>query len=129
MNNFFHKLANNIANLAGSPWAFILAVVFILGWVVTGPIFGFSDTWQLIINTVTNIVALLMVFIIQNTQNRDSKAINLKLDELLKGVKGARTGMVDIEDVTDEELTRLEKEFSDMHQKYRDELSRRRAKT
>jgi low affinity Fe/Cu permease len=85
-------------------------------WAITGPIFNFSDTWQLIINTGTTIVTFLMVFLIQNTQNRDAKAIHLKLDELIKAVKGARTRLVDLEDLSDEELEKLQGEFKRLHE-------------
>lgn len=91
-----------------------------------GPSFGFSDTWQLVINTGTTIVTFLIVFLIQNTQNRDAKAIHLKLDELLKGVKGARTGLVDIEDLPDEELEKLQDQFKNLHEKYSSELNKRK---
>jgi low affinity Fe/Cu permease len=117
MRERFRKLANHCAEAMGSPWAFILAVVVTLVWLVTGPIFHFSDTWQLIINTITNVATLLMVFLIQNTQNRDAKAIHLKLDELLRGVKGARTSLVDLEDLSDEELERLQREFQRLRQR------------
>jgi low affinity Fe/Cu permease len=86
-------------------------VISILCWAVTGPIFHYSDTWQLVINTATTIVTFLMVFLIQNTQNRDTKAIHLKLDELLRGVKGARTSLIDLEHLSDEELDKLQHEF------------------
>ena len=95
----------------GSPWAFGVALAVILGWGVTGPLFHYSDTWQLVINTATTIITFLMVFLIQNTQNRDTKAIHLKLDELLRGVKGARTSMMSLENLSDEELDTLQKEF------------------
>jgi len=85
-------------------------------WSATGPVFGFSDTWQLVINTGTTIITFLMVFLIQNTQNRDARAIHLKLDELLRAVKDARTGMVDLEDMSDEELKRLQEEFKDLRE-------------
>src|SRR5689334_6434023 len=98
------------------------AVTVIVVWAVTGPLFGFSDTWQLVINTVTTIITFLMVFLIQNTQNRDAKAIHLKLDELLRGVKGARTGMVDLEDMADEDLKRLQEEFKRLHERHGDIL-------
>ena len=111
MNDAFRKFAQIVSHLAGTPWAFILAVLVLVIWGITGPMFGFSDTWQLIINTGTTIVTFLMVFLIQNTQNRDAKAIHLKLDELLKGVKGARTSLVDLEELSDEELERLQQEF------------------
>ena len=111
--------------MTGSPWAFIFALSIIIIWAFTGPIFNFSDTWQLIINTSTTIVTFLMVFMIQNTQNRDAKAIHLKLDELLKGVTGARTGMVNAEDLPDDELEKLHQEFETLHKKYSSELERR----
>jgi low affinity Fe/Cu permease len=95
----------------GSPWAFAVAILAILVWGITGPAFHFSDTWQLVINTATTIVTFLMVFLIQNTQNRDTKAIHLKLDELLRGVKGARTSLINLEQLSDEELDQLQKEF------------------
>src|SRR5688572_12106285 len=104
MNELFRWFSHRTSEIVGSPWAFILAVVTILVWGLTGPIFRFSDTWQLIINTGTTIVTFLMVFLIQNTQNRDARAMHLKLDELIWAVEGARTGLVDLEDCTDEEL-------------------------
>ena len=125
MGDVFHKIASKVSVLTGSPIAFITALAVIIIWAVSGPIFGFSDTWQLVINTGTTIVTFLMVFLIQNTQNRDSKAIHLKLDELLKGVKGARTGMVDIEDLSDEELDKLENQFKKLHQHYSKEVEKR----
>jgi low affinity Fe/Cu permease len=115
MNTFFRKFAHTTAELVGSPWAFILGLVAILVWAATGPIFHYSDTWQLIINTSTTIVTFLMVFVIQNTQNRDAKAIHLKLDELIRGVRGARTEMVALETCTDEELADFQKEFEKLH--------------
>jgi low affinity Fe/Cu permease len=111
VNDFFRRFAQRTSAYVGSPWAFMLAVAIIVVWAITGPLFGFSDTWQLVINTGTTIVTFLMVFLIQNTQNRDAKAIQLKLDELLRGVKGARTRLVDLEDLTDAELEQLQKEF------------------
>jgi Predicted small integral membrane protein len=95
----------------GSPWAFLLAILAILAWACLGPAFHFSDTWQLVINTATTIVTFLMVFLIQNTQNRDTRAMQLKLDELLRGLKGARTSLVGLEELSDDELERLQKEF------------------
>ena len=95
----------------GSPGAFLLAALSIVIWAAIGPIFHFSDTWQLVINTATTIITFLMVFLIQNTQNRDTKALHLKLDELLRGVGGARTSLVNLESLSDEELDRLQKEF------------------
>ena len=111
MNELFRKLAHRTSEAAGSPWAFIAAVSIILIWALTGPVFHFSDTWQLVINTSTTILTFLMVFLIQNTQNRDAKAIHLKLDELIKGVQGARNAMVNLEDLSDTDLARLKQEF------------------
>jgi low affinity Fe/Cu permease len=115
MNMFFRKFAHGTAELVGSPWAFILGLAVIGAWGVAGPIFNYSDTWQLIINTSTTVVTFLIVFLIQNTQNRDAKAIHLKLDELIRGVKGARTEMVALETCTDEELAAFQKEFEKLH--------------
>ena len=102
---------------AGSTWGFILACLVIVLWVVTGPLFGFSDTWQLIINTGTTIVTFLMVFLIQNTQNRDAKAVHLKLDELIRALGPARDKLVDLEKLSDDELTTLEQEFEKVRKK------------
>src|SRR5438552_3330798 len=110
-NNVFRRIASTSANAVGSKWAFIVATVVILAWAATGPIFHYSDTWQLVINTGTTIITFLMVFLIQNTQNRDAKAIHLKLDELIRGVKGARTNLVDLETLSDDELEKLHAQF------------------
>lgn len=117
MNEQFRKFAQRTSELAGSAWAFIAAVVIILGWAVTGPIFGYSDSWQLYINTFTTLITFLMVFLIQNTQNRDAKAIHLKLDELIRGVQGARNSLVDLEELSDEELKRLQEQFKRIHER------------
>lgn len=101
----------------GSPGAFLIAFGVILIWASIGPIFDFSNTWQLIINTGTTILTFLMVFLIQNTQNRDAQAIQLKLDELLKGVKGARDSLVDLEEMSDEELNKLQEDFKKIREK------------
>ncbi len=110
--DFFREMAQASSYQVGRPWAFAAAAGLIVGWLILGPVFGFSDTWQLVINTATTIITFLMVFLIQNTQNRDAKAIQLKLDELLRGVEGARTGLVALEGLSDEELDRLEQEFN-----------------
>jgi low affinity Fe/Cu permease len=107
----FRTVAHATACAIGSPYAFATAVLVIVIWAATGPAFHYSDTWQLIINTGTTVVTFLVVFMIQNTQNRDSRAIHLKLDELIHAVDTARNRMVDIEDVSDEELAELAREF------------------
>lgn len=111
MHEAFRKFARLTSDAVGSPFVFVIALVIILVWAFAGPTFGYSDTWQLVINTGTTIVTFLMVFLIQNTQNRDAKAIHLKLDELVRGVRGARTGLVNLEELSDEELETLHKEF------------------
>src|ERR1041384_4632627 len=107
----FRKFAHRTALIVGSPWLFCLACVTIIVWAAVGPLFHFSDTWQLVINTGTAIVTFLMVFLIQNTQNRDSRAIHLKLDELIRALQGARNTLVNLEEMSDEELDALQKEF------------------
>jgi low affinity Fe/Cu permease len=109
--DFFRKFAHRTSSGVGSPWAFLTAVAVIVVWALTGPLFHFSDTWQLVINTGTTIVTFLMVFLIQNTQNRDAVAIHLKLDELIRALKGARNRLVDLEELSDEELETLRQEF------------------
>jgi low affinity Fe/Cu permease len=109
--SLFQKFSQKTSAAVGTPWAFIVAVLVIVAWAGTGPIFHYSDTWQLVINTGTTIVTFLMVFLIQNTQNRDAKAIHLKLDELIRAKKGARNTLVDLENCTDEELEEIEHEF------------------
>jgi low affinity Fe/Cu permease len=111
VNDLFRAFSRNIASAVGSAWAFIVAILIVAVWAATGKMFHFSDTWQLIINTGTTIVTFLMVFLIQNTQNRDGRAIQLKLDELIRALKGARNKLVDIEDLSDEELKKLHEEF------------------
>jgi low affinity Fe/Cu permease len=113
----FGKVATRVSDAMGSVWAFSVALLVILAWIVTGPIFGFSDTWQLVINTGTTIVTFLMVFLIQNTQNRDAKAVHLKLDELIRALHGARNKLVDLEKLSDDELRTLEEEFERLRKK------------
>ena len=113
----FRCFAQRSSTLLGSAWAFCGAVLVILVWLITGPTFHFSDTWQLIINTATTVVTFLMVFLIQNTQNRDAKAMHLKLDELIRALKGARNQLVDLEDLSDEELKKLETQFQGMRRR------------
>jgi low affinity Fe/Cu permease len=117
MRDRFRSFAHGTAEVVGSPWAFALGVAVILIWAVTGPLFHFSDTWQLIINTGTTVVTFLMLFLIQSTQNRDAKAMHLKLDELIRAVGAARTKLVHLENLTDDELSNLEQEFQKLHDK------------
>jgi low affinity Fe/Cu permease len=118
MRESFRKLAETTAHAAGTHWAFMLAIATIAVWAVTGPFFGFSDTWQLIINTGTTIITFLMVFLIQNTQNRESRIVALKLDELLRAHKGARTGLVKLDHMSDAELEHVQAEFERLRDKY-----------
>jgi low affinity Fe/Cu permease len=111
VSDVFRVFARRSSVILGSAWAFAGAVLVILVWLLTGPTFHFSDTWQLIINTATTIITFLMVFLIQNTQNRDAKAVHLKLDELIRAIKDARNELVDLEDLSDEELKKLEEQF------------------
>jgi len=113
----FRVFARRSSMMLGSAWAFAAAVLAILVWILTGPTFHFSDTWQLIINTTTTIITFLMVFLIQNTQNRDAKAVHLKLDEMIRALKGARNQLVDLEDLSDEELKKLEEQFQRLRKK------------
>jgi low affinity Fe/Cu permease len=115
MHEAFRIFAHRIAEWVGSPTAFVLGLGIIVLWALTGPLFDYSDTWQLVVNTATTVVTFLMVFVIQNTQNRDARAIHLKLDELLRGVKGARTALVALENSTDEELAELQADFERLH--------------
>ena len=111
MDEFFRKFSIKMAEITGSSKAFLLAVLVIMIWAVSGPFFDFSEVWQLIINTGTTIVTFLLIFLIQNTQNRDAKAIHLKLDELIRAVEGARNGLVNLEQLSDQELQGLQEEF------------------
>ena len=115
MRDLFRRFATRTSEAVGSPAAFVIGLTVIVVWGLTGPFFGYSDSWQLVVNTATTIITFLMVFLIQATQNRDAKAIHLKLDELLRGVQGARTSMVALENCTDEELAELQEEFDRLH--------------
>jgi low affinity Fe/Cu permease len=111
MPSAFRKVAGATSAAMGSSWAFAMALLVVIVWAVTGPIFHYSDTWQLAINTGTTVVTFLMVFLIQNTQNRDARVTQLKLDELIRALAGARNSLVDMEHLSDEELARLQSEF------------------
>jgi low affinity Fe/Cu permease len=119
MNRFFHRFAQGTAALMGSHWAFSAAAAACLVWALTGPVFDYSNTWQLVINTATTVLTFLAVFLIQNTQNRNGLAVQLKLDELLRAVETARTGLVDLEDSTDEEMEKLRREFQTLRKSAR----------
>ena len=113
----FRVFARRSSVILGSAWSFAGAVLVILVWLLTGPTFHFSDTWQLIINTATTVITFLMVFLIQNTQNRDAKAMHLKLDEVIRALKKARNELVDLEDLSDQDLKALEEQFKQLRQK------------
>ena len=117
-NNIFRKIATKISQITGSAKTFVFAVIIVLVWAVSGPIFDYSNTWQLVINTFTTVTTFLMVFLIQNTQSRDTKAIHLKLDELIRTGKG-RNKLINIEELEDEELEKLQVEFRKVYEKRR----------
>jgi low affinity Fe/Cu permease len=120
MSEAFRKIATHVSVAMGSSRAFLAAVSTVVVWAATGPLFGFSDTWQLVINTGTTIVTFLMVFLIQNAQNRDARVIQLKLDELLRAVEQARTSLVDVENSTDAQLDELQEQFHDIRKQAQD---------
>jgi len=122
----FHLCAHKMALAVGSPWAFVAAALVVAIWALLGPVFHYSDTWQLVINTGTTIVTFLMVFLIENTQNRDTKAMHLKLDELIRGVHGARTRLMNLAELSDEEVDKLQAHF-DRLQKAADRRQHKRA--
>jgi low affinity Fe/Cu permease len=109
--NAFQGFATKVSYAVGTRWAFLIALTIIIGWIVSGPYFRYSDTWQLVINTATTIITFLMVFLIQNTQNRDARAIHLKLDEIIHAIRSARNEMIDIEKLPDDELQELSKHY------------------
>lgn len=111
MGEIFRKFAHTISVIVGSPWTFLAALLLVIVWGASGPAFDYSDTWQLVINTSTTIITFLMVFVIQSSQDRETKAIHLKLDELLRALKGARTGLVNLENLSNEDLLQLQQEF------------------
>jgi low affinity Fe/Cu permease len=125
----FRTIASEVAGAVGSAWAFAAAVVVVLVWGATGPAFHYSNTWQLVINTGTTIVTFLMVFLIQNTQNRDARVMHLKLDELIRAVAGARNSLVDMEHLSDDELARLQAEFETLRNKTEAHRKRRQARS
>jgi low affinity Fe/Cu permease len=120
--SWFTRFAKVTARAAGAPATFCVAVAIILHWAVSGPFFGFSDTWQLVINTGTTIITFLMVFLIQNTQNRDSEAIQVKLDELIRSIDGAHLALLDLEDLEDEDLQRICSDYRELAKEARKDL-------
>jgi len=121
----FARFASATARLAGRPITFAMAVALVLGWAITGPIFDFSNTWQLVINTFTTILTFLMVFLIQNTQNRDAEAMHIKLDELIRAVKGAQNTLLDLEDLDEKELDRIRGQYEKLAREARRQLDAR----
>lgn len=121
MRERFRRFAHAVSEAAGTAWAFGAALAAVLLWAAAGPVMGYSEAWQLTINTATTIITFLMVFLIQSTQNRDAKTMELKLDELIRGVKGARTRLVRLEELSDDELEALRKEFDALHERLRGE--------
>ncbi|HET7038657.1 MAG TPA: low affinity iron permease family protein [Gemmatimonadales bacterium] len=120
----FTRISQAVARAAGRPAAFALALGMVLVWVVSGPLFGFSDTWQLVINTGTTLVTFLMVFLIQATQNRDSVAVQVKLDELIRTAKGAHNALLDLEELEEPELNRIREEYESLARRARAALRR-----
>ena len=120
--SWFTRFAKWISHMAGRPLAFGLAVGLLVAWLLTGPLLGFSDTWQLVINTTTTIITFLMVFLIQSTQNRDSEAIQVKLDELIRATEGAHTALLDLEELEEAELDRIHREYEALAKRSRDDL-------
>ena len=120
----FDQLAKWISHLSGRPLTFLLAVAVVVVWAVTGPVFEYSDTWQLVINTGTTVVTFLMVFLIQNTQNRDALAMQVKLDELIRAMKGAHTALLDVEELSEKELSQIMLDYEQLAAKAREQLRR-----
>ena len=125
--SWYSRFAKASAHFCGRPLVFARAVAVILLWIVTGPLFHFSDTWQLVINTGTTIVTFLMVFLIQNTQNRDTEALQIKLDEVVRSIKGARNEVLDLEEMDEEALENIRKEYLALADRARHHLEKRRA--
>jgi low affinity Fe/Cu permease len=123
--SWFTRFAKLTARISGKPVTFMLAVAVIILWAITGPIFGFSDTWQLVVNTGTTIITFLMVFLIQSTQNRDSEAMQVKLDELIRAAKDAQNALLDLEELEEEELDRIREDYLKIAERAREELRKR----
>ena len=123
--SWFTRFAKTTARVTGRPATFMVAVAVIVVWALTGPLFGFSDTWQLVINTGTTIITFLMVFLIQNTQNRDTEALQVKLDELIRATKEADDCLLDLEELDDKELDEIRKSYEELAEKAREQLQAR----
>ncbi|MGE5179900.1 MAG: low affinity iron permease family protein [Bacteroidota bacterium] len=128
-NSWFTRFAKGTSRATGRPAAFVAALAIIIVWALTGPVFHFSDTWQLVINTGTTIITFLMVFLIQNTQYRDSEAVHLKLDELIRAQQGAHNALLDLEDLDDKELDRIRETYAELAESARELLRQRGADT
>jgi low affinity Fe/Cu permease len=122
--NLFEKFAKKISSIAGSPYSFLTAVVLVVVWAFKGPVFGYSDTWQLVINTSTTIITFLMVFVIQNTQNKDTTALHLKIDELIRASSDAQNDLMDLEEMNEEELVKIRKRYEGLAQEAHKLLSK-----
>jgi len=120
----FNRFAKAVSRATGHPAAFVAAIAVVLVWLITGPLFGFSDTWQLVINTGTTIVTFLMVFLIQNTQNRDSVAMQLKLDELIRALHGAHNGLLDLEELTEGDLEKIRADYEGLARTAREQITK-----
>lgn len=121
---WFTRFAKGTARVSGRPITFGIALLIIIAWAITGPLFGYSDTWQLVINTGTTIITFLMVFLIQNTQNRDTQALQVKLDELLRATEGAHNALLDLEELEDDELEKIRSRYRNLAASAREELAR-----
>jgi low affinity Fe/Cu permease len=121
-NDWFSKFSTGLSTMAGKPATFVIAVVVVAAWAVSGPMFHFSDTWQLVINTSTTIVTFLMVFLIQNTQNRDTAAMQIKLDELIRALDGAHNALLDLEELNEKELARFRRRYEQLAEEARGAL-------
>ncbi len=126
---WFGQLARRISRLAGRPATFLIALLLVLAWGISGPLFQFSDTWQLVINTATTIATFLMVFLIQNTQNRDTEALQIKLDELLRVSAGAHNALLDLEELEEDELEKIRAGYARLARRAREELRQGRSDT
>jgi low affinity Fe/Cu permease len=124
VSRWLEQLAQNATQWAGSSWAFLIAAALVIIWLTTGPIFGFSDTWQLVMNTVSSIVTFLMVFLIQRSQNKDALAMQMKLSEIVAVLKGASNRLIDVEDLNEEEMHKLHKRYQELAELAKNEENR-----